>query len=79
MNIAIMERKYAKKAVEQVKVVKMMNTVMQEVDSAKKVVDCKQIVASQRNIVIQPEFVSLDALHMLIVLQMKFAELIINV
>lgn len=79
MNIVIMEIMYAKKAAEPVKAVRMMNTVMQETDNAKKAADFKQIAAKQKNIVIQLAHVNLDAPNMLIVHQMKFVELIINV
>jgi hypothetical protein len=79
MNIVIIKRMNAKKDAEPVKAVRMMNTVMQEVDNAKKAADCRQTAVNQRNIVIQLAFVNLDALHMLIVHQMKFAELTINV
>ena len=79
MNIVIMERMYAKKDAEQVKAVKMMNTVMQEADNVRKAADCKQIAVKQKNIAIQLAFVNLDALHMLIVHQMKYVELTINV
>ena len=78
MNFVIMEKSNVRRAVEQAPAVKLMNTVNQAADSARKAADCNQIAVNQRNIAILLVFANLDALHMLIVHQTKFAELIIN-